>query len=104
MAHPPLDEDGYLQNLGDWSPEVAQWLASQHGIALTNAHHEIITLLREFYASTGVAPANRPLVKLVQNRLGAERGNSIYLMQLFPGGPAKIACKIAGLPRPDNCL
>jgi tRNA 2-thiouridine synthesizing protein E len=46
----------------------------------------------------------RPLVKYIGQRLGKEKGNSIYLLQLFPGSPAKLASKIAGLPRPENCL
>jgi tRNA 2-thiouridine synthesizing protein E len=46
----------------------------------------------------------RILVKHVRSQLGEEKGNSIYLMQLFPGSPAKLASKLAGLPKPDNCL
>jgi len=46
----------------------------------------------------------RPLVKLVQESLGADKGTSIYLLGLFPGNPAKVAAKIAGLPRPTNCI
>jgi tRNA 2-thiouridine synthesizing protein E len=46
----------------------------------------------------------RPLVKQVREQLGEDKANSIYLMQLFPGSPAKLLAKIAGLPRPTNCL
>ncbi len=49
-------------------------------------------------------PSNRLFVKAVKEALGEDKGNSIYLMQLFPGTPAKTACRIAGLPRPTNCL
>ena len=55
-------------------------------------------------AKLGVSLSMRPLVKLVTARLGAAKGNSIYLLSLFPGNPAKLAAKFAGLPRPTNCL
>jgi tRNA 2-thiouridine synthesizing protein E len=98
------DKEGYLKNLGDWNPEVATWLASTVEIELTNEHWLVIDALREFYADTGVSPAMRILVKIVKKSIGAEQGNSIYLLTLFPGSPAKLAAKIAGLPRPTNCL
>ncbi|KZN14584.1 TusE/DsrC/DsvC family sulfur relay protein [Marinomonas sp. TW1] len=99
-----LDEEGYLLNLDDWSPELAQQLATQEGIALTDQHWEIIYLLRDFYHEFEVSPAMRPLTKAVSKKLGAEKGRSIYLMTLFPGSPPKLAAKIAGLPKPANCL
>ena len=52
----------------------------------------------------GLSPAMRPLAKYIKLHLGAEKANSIYLMQLFPQSPAKYLAKIAGLPRPENCL
>lgn len=99
-----LDEEGYLYDLTDWTPEVAQQLAEQEQLTLTDAHWEIIHLLREFYAQYQLSPAMRPLVKAVAARLGPDKGRSIYLMQLFPGSPAKLAARLAGLPKPDNCL
>ncbi|BFM49114.1 TusE/DsrC/DsvC family sulfur relay protein [Marinomonas sp. THO17] len=99
-----LDEEGYLLNLDDWSPELAHHLAKQEDIELTSAHWEIITLLRDFYQEFEVSPAMRPLVKAVSKKLGEEKGRSIYLMTLFPGSPPKLAAKIAGLPKPANCL
>ncbi len=100
----PLDEDGYLQQLEDWSPAVANALAAEAGLVLGDAHWEVLHTLQDFYRETGVAPANRPLVKLVGQRLGPDKGRSIYLLQLFPDSPAKLAARLAGLPRPDNCL
>jgi tRNA 2-thiouridine synthesizing protein E len=99
-----LDEEGYLLNLQDWTPELAHQLAQDIDIELTDAHWEIINLLRDFYQEYEVSPAMRPLVKAVNKRLGAEKGRSIYLMTLFPGSPPKLAAKIAGLPKPANCL
>ncbi|MFT6406074.1 MAG: tRNA 2-thiouridine synthesizing protein E [Marinomonas primoryensis] len=99
-----LDEEGYLLNLQDWTPELAHHLAKDVDVKLTDAHWEIIYLLREFYHDFEVSPAMRPLVKAVTKKLGAEKGRSIYLMTLFPGSPPKLAAKIAGLPKPANCL
>ncbi len=99
-----LDKDGYLRNMNDWNPEVADKLAATVPIVLTEAHWEIIETLREFYRNTGLSPAMRPLVKLIAKELGTEKGRSIYLMKLFPGNPALLASKIGGLPRPTNCF
>lgn len=100
----PADKEGYLRLLSDWSPAVAEAIATREGIALTEAHWEVITELREFYRLYEVSPAMRPLVNFLAQRLGKEKGRSIYLLQLFPGSPAKLVSKIAGLPRPANCL
>ncbi|MCR9258228.1 MAG: TusE/DsrC/DsvC family sulfur relay protein [Pseudomonadaceae bacterium] len=99
-----LDDDGFLVNLSDWDLNVAAWLAENDGVKLLEAHIEVIKLLRTYYAKTQVSPAMRVFVKLVRTQLGAESGNSIYLMQLFGESPAKTAAKWAGLPRPTNCL
>lgn len=99
-----LDKNGFLVNLDDWNPDVAESLAAAEGIQLSKAHWEVITLLREFYNEFELSPAMRILVKLCREKLGEEQGNSIYLMTLFPESPAKIASKIAGLPKPTNCL
>lgn len=99
-----LDKEGFLAELKDWSEPVAEILAGNEGLTLTPPHWEIIHLLRDFYAATEVSPAMRPLVKLVKDSLGKDKGNSIYLMELFGSSPAKIAAKCAGLPRPTNCL
>lgn len=98
------DKEGYLKQLSDWSPDVAEVLARNEDIILTPEHWEVIEILREFYREFELSPAMRPLVKRVGQKLGPDKGRSIYLMKLFPPSPAKIASKIAGLPRPDNCL
>jgi tRNA 2-thiouridine synthesizing protein E len=98
------DKEGFLCKLDDWTPEIARQIASGEGIELTDAHWEIIELLREFYRRFEASPANRALVKFTARELGPEKGRSIYLMSLFPGSPAKIGSKVAGLPKPDNCL
>lgn len=99
-----LDKDGYLVRLEDWSEPVAMQLAGQEDIKLTDAHWEILLLLRAFHARRGLSPVNRVLVKLVATELGESKGNSLYLLKLFPGSPARVASRIAGLPRPANCF
>jgi tRNA 2-thiouridine synthesizing protein E len=99
-----LDKDGYLRELSDWNESVAVQLAAAESIELTQAHWELIYLLREFYAEHALSLSMRPLVKLVARELGADKGRSIYLMKLFPGNPALLVSKIAGLPRPENCF
>ena len=73
-------------------------------IDLSDAHWEILQLLRDYYTAYDSSPAMRALVKYTRLRLGEEKGRSIYLLRLFPGSPAKIGSKIAGLPKPANCL
>ena len=99
-----FDREGFLRRLEDWTPEVAGQVAAAEQLVLTEAHWEIIYLLREFYREFDSSPAMRPLVKYCAIKLGADKGKSIYLMSLFPGSPAKLGSKIAGLPKPDNCL
>lgn len=99
-----LDKEGFLRELSDWSPEIAAQIAAGEGIELDDRHWEIIHLLRAYYDEFDASPAMRPLVKYCALKLGPDKGKSIYLMSLFPGSPAKIGSKIAGLPKPDNCL
>ena len=98
------DAEGYLLNLHEWNPQIAYIIAEKEGIILTPAHWEIIRVIREYYAEFDLSPAMRPLVKYTTLKLGPEKGKSVYLLTLFPGSPPKIAAKIAGLPRPANCL
>ncbi|MFT6388333.1 MAG: tRNA 2-thiouridine synthesizing protein E [Cellvibrionaceae bacterium] len=100
----PTDKEGYLKNLKDWSREIATLIAAEEGIALTVNHWEMIDLIREFFTCYEISPAMRPLVKFTSKQLGKDKGNSIYLLKLFPSSPAKSLSKIAGLPRPTNCL
>ena len=99
-----FDKEGFLRHLDDWSPAVAEQIASGEGLELTDNHWEIIELLRAYYREFDDSPAMRPLVKYCALNLGPDKGKSIYLLSLFPGSPAKIGSKIAGLPKPDNCL
>ena len=99
-----LDTEGFLQNMADWTPAAAEELALIDNLTLTPAHWEVINVERTYYQQFNVSPPARVLVKIVRDRLGADKGRSIYLMQLFPPSPARVAARIAGLPRPENCL
>ncbi len=99
-----LDPEGYLVELEQWSPAVAEALAEEEGISLEAEHWEVLEVLRTFYAQYEMAPAMRPLVKAVGRALGPDKGRSLHLMRLFPGSPAKRAARLAGLPKPTNCL
>lgn len=100
----PTDEEGYLANIEDWSARVAEVMAAAEDCSLTESHWEVINFLREYYEEYEIAPAVRILTKAIGKKLGREKGNSKYLYELYPGGPAKQACKYAGLPKPTGCV
>lgn len=102
--HIELDQEGYLTDLNDWSEPVAEALAEQEGLTLEAAHWEILRVLRAFYDEFQLSPATRPLIKYAALKLGPDKGNSMHLNRLFKGTPAKLAAKLAGLPKPSNCI
>jgi tRNA 2-thiouridine synthesizing protein E len=93
-----VDEDGFIQDPAKWDEFVAKALAEQEGIKdLTDEHWKVIRFLREYYLKFGVAPMIRKLTK--------ETGMPLkHIYELFPTGPAKGACKLAGLPKPTGCI
>lgn len=98
------DKDGYLLNLQDWNEAIAQQLAQHENLFLTSDHWVVINFLRNFYQEYSIIPAMRVLVKELAKNMVAEKSNSSYLQQLFPGGLFRQACKIAGLPKPTRCI
>lgn len=98
-----LDKEGFLANFRDWDPSIAPELAANENIELSDAHWEIIHLVRDYYERYHVSPTSRVLVKIVGDQLGSEKGRSIYLMKLFSAKSAKLVAKISGLPKPNNC-
>jgi len=98
------DEEGYLANINEWEKGVAEVMAKEDDLTLTDEHWELITFLREYYEEYQIAPAVRVLTKAVSKRMGKDKGNSKYLYTLFPYGPAKQACRYAGLPKPTGCV
>jgi sulfur relay protein TusC/DsrF len=98
------DEEGYLVNLGEWNEDVANFIAKTENVEMSTNHWEVVNFLRNYYEEYQIAPAVRVLTKAIGKQLGPEKGNSQYLYELFPYGPAKQACKIAGLPKPTGCV
>jgi dissimilatory sulfite reductase related protein len=98
------DEEGYLVNLGEWTEDVAKHIAQTENVEMSSNHWEVVNFLRNYYEEYQIAPAVRVLTKAIGKQLGPEKGNSQYLYELFPYGPAKQACKIAGLPKPTGCV
>ena len=98
------DEEGYLASSSDWNEEIAKEMARIDDADLDENHWEVINFLREYYEEYQIAPAVRVLTKAIGKKLGADKGNSKYLYELFPYGPAKQACKYAGLPKPTGCV
>jgi TusE/DsrC/DsvC family sulfur relay protein len=94
----PLDEDGFIEEPDKWNEDVALALAKTEGVdELTEDHWKVVKFLREYYLEYEVAPMIRKLCK----------GSGFKLKQiydLFPSGPAKGACKVAGLPKPTGCV
>lgn len=98
------DKQGYLLDSNDWCEELAPIIAEQENITLSVQHWEVVHFVRDFYIEYNTSPAIRMLVKAMAQKLGEEKGNSMYLYKLFPKGPAKQATKIAGLPKPARCI
>jgi tRNA 2-thiouridine synthesizing protein E len=99
-----LDDDGYLVDLDSWTKEVAETLAKEDSLDLTDAHWEVINFLRDYYEKYQIAPMIKILVKEIGKVMGPEKGNTKYLYELYPAGPAKQACRYAGLPKPTGCV
>jgi tRNA 2-thiouridine synthesizing protein E len=93
-----VDAEGFLLDPAQWDRELAQRIAGEAGISeLTDRHWLVIDFMRERFLTTGTAPSIRSL--------GKESGISVKeLYELFPKGPAKLAAKIGGIPKPRGCI
>jgi len=93
-----VDAEGFLLDPAQWDRELAQRIGSEAGISeLTDRHWLVIDFMRERFLTTGNAPSIRSL--------GKESGISVKeLYELFPKGPAKLAAKIGGIPKPRGCI
>ena len=93
-----VDEDGFMENPDQWNEAVAKALATTEGVEnMTEDHWKVVNYLREYYTKFGIAPMIRKLCKETGFPL-----KTIY--ELFPSGPAKGACKVAGLAKPTGCV
>ena len=100
---PDCDKEGFLCDLSNWNQAVAVDLAALEGIELTPAHWEVIELVRDFYATYKLFPANRVLIRRMKEQFHADKGSSIYLMKLFTGRPRRVLARVSGLPKPTHC-
>ena len=93
-----VDEDGFIQDPSVWNEDVAKALATTEDVDdLTEEHWKLVNYLRNYYLEFGIAPMIRKLCK--------ETGFPLKrIYELFPSGPAKGACKVAGLPKPTGCV
>lgn len=92
-----FDDDGFLVNANDWTPELASAIAEILELDLTDRHWTVINFARKDYKETGESPTLR--------RITTETDvTTKEIYKLFPGGPAKIAAKIAGLKKPTGCI
>jgi tRNA 2-thiouridine synthesizing protein E len=99
-----LSEAGWLENLDEWSEELAVEIAKNEQIPeLTEEHWDIINLARELFHENGVVSEPRAFSKIMKKRFGADRSDQKYIYSLFPTGLIKCANKVAGLPRPKGC-
>lgn len=98
-----LSEAGWLENLDEWSPEVANGIAGNENVELTDEHWDIINEARSYFEENAVVAEPRVFSKLMKKKYGADRSSQQYIYSLFPYGLIKSANKIAGLPRPKGC-
>ncbi len=99
-----LSEAGWLENLEEWSEDLAVEIAKIEKIQeLTDEHWDIIRTARDYFQEFGIVAEPRTFSKLMKNKFGAERSDQKYIYSLFPTGLIKCANKIAGLPRPKGC-
>ncbi len=93
-----IDEDGFIQEPDKWNKEVAEDLAkTENAYPMDDERWKVVNYLRNYYIEYEIAPPIRMLCKQTGFDLK-------HIYQLFPGGPAKGACKVAGLPKPTGCV
>jgi len=93
-----VDEDGFIDDFNNWSTQWVDYVKTTEGISdLTDEHWKVINVLQDYYKKNGIAPMVRILSKVTGYKLK-------YIYELFPSGPGKGACKMAGLPKPTGCV
>ena len=93
-----VDEDGFLTTLDQWNESWVDYVKEMEGIQeITEEHWKVIQMLQDYYKKNGIAPMVRILSKVTGFKLK-------YIYELFPSGPGKGACKMAGLAKPTGCV
>ena len=104
VGDPLFDNEGFLIDFESWTEELAKKIANGESVSLTKEHWHLIHQIRIYYQEFDISPAMRPLIKFLKNQCPDLPISSTYLLTLFPNSPAKLMAKIAGLPKPENCL
>ena len=97
LANIAFDADGFMVDGNAWSEEIGKALAAREGIELTDRHWVVINYARADWKSKGESPSLRAITKNTDV-------STKELYQLFPGGPGKLAAKVAGLKKPTGCI
>ncbi len=97
----PCEADAYLNDLDNWSEELARAQAADEGIPFTEAHLDVICTLRDHYAECGPTRSARSILRVLEDEY-REQGGRKYLYSLFPRGPVTQGSRIAGLPTPSG--
>ena len=93
-----VDEDGFIDDFNNWNKDWVKYVKQVEGIEeMTEEHWKVIEVLQDYYKKNGIAPMVRILSKVTGFKLK-------YIYELFPSGPGKGACKMAGLPKPTGCV
>lgn len=96
--------EGFLPDARVWNEQIAEELAGLNNIEISPAHWEILYFIRDYYFQYQHLPNARMFAAAIRKKLGEDKASSHYLQKLFPDGPLKYACKLAGLPKPPTCL
>ena len=96
------DEDGFLLDPEDWTEEIAEYIAENENLELTDERWNLIHLIREYYSYYGAVPELRKILKKLKEELGPEKATRKYVYGLFPYGYGQQGCKIAGMRQPKK--
>lgn len=99
-----LDQDGHLVDYTLWNETVAQQLADTLELTLSPWHFEILYAVRQFYQQFGHSPATRPLIKFLMKTVGPDVDNAALQTRFNTGLVARHLSRLAGIPKPANCL
>ncbi|MDT8408657.1 MAG: TusE/DsrC/DsvC family sulfur relay protein [Wenzhouxiangellaceae bacterium] len=99
-----LDVDGHLRHADAWSEALAECLARQDGVVLEPLHWWVIHFVRAHQRDYGMPPLMRTIVSEMRRQTDCDDASSRTLYRLFPDGPVRMACRYAGLPRPESCI
>lgn len=99
-----LDQDGHLLDYTIWTPEIAQELANSLPVELTEWHFSVLNGVRQFYQQFGHSPATRPLIKYLNKMVDEHIDNALLMQRFNTGLVARHLSRLAGIPKPANCL